>query len=88
MELACVLFEVRPTFYVLVRPLTTNVPVRPQVSPCEIRGRHSGTETGLYPSTAVLPVSIVPPRRHTYCHLGTNAAPTRRTNQQCSFGSR
>jgi hypothetical protein len=48
----------------------------------------SGTWTGSCPSTAVFSVNIIPPRRHTYFHLGTNAAPTRRTNEQCSFGSR
>lgn len=68
--------------------LARKVPVRPQVSLYEICGGHSGTWTGSCPTTAVFPVNIIPPRLHTYFHLGTNAAPTRPTNEQCSFGSR
>ena len=52
------------------RPVTTDVPVRSQVSPCEICDRQGGTVTGLSPSTSVPPVSTVPPvpRNH---HLRT-----------------
>ena len=66
----------------------STVPVRPKVSLYEICGGHSDTWTGSCPCTAVFPVNIIPPSRRTYFHLGINAAPTRRTNEQCSFGSR
>jgi len=43
------------------RPVTTDVPVRSLVSPCEICGRQGGTVTGLSPSTLVSSVTMVPP---------------------------
>jgi len=55
---------------VILRPVTTDVPVRSLVSPCEICGRQGGTVAGLSASTSVSSVSMVPPvlRNH---HLHT-----------------
>jgi hypothetical protein len=42
-------------------PLNADAPVRTRVSPCRICGGHSGTRTGLSPSSSVSPVSTIPP---------------------------
>jgi len=56
------------------RPLIADVPIRSQVSPYEICGRHSDTVTclslSLSPSTSVSTVSTVPPFLHNH-HLRT-----------------
>jgi hypothetical protein len=37
------------------RPLTAETRVRARVNPCGMRGRQSGTDTGLSPSSSVFP---------------------------------
>ena len=49
-----------------LRPLTTEVRVRSQLSPCEICGGQSASGTGFSPSTFVSPVSIILPTLHTH----------------------
>ena len=61
------------------RPLTAEVRVRSEVSPCAIHGAQGGTDTGFSPRSYVFPVSITPPTLHTHPHL--HAALTRRANR-------
>jgi len=61
------------------RPLSAEVHFRSQDSPRKICGAQSGTLTGFSPSTAVSPLSTIPPTLHTHLHL--YGALTRRTRQ-------
>jgi hypothetical protein len=50
-------------------PLTAEVRVRSQVSPCEFCGGQSGTKQGFSPSTPVSPVTNIPPMLDNRFHL-------------------
>jgi len=71
------------------RPLTAETWVRLWIGPCGICGRLSGAGTGFL-SSAVFPVSFIPPWRHTHMrmnsrHVGGRSSERHRTSKSTVF---
>jgi hypothetical protein len=69
---------------VIRRPLTMEVRVRSQVSPCWISGAQSGMGTGFSPVLRFSSAGIITPVLHTQLHLTLLLS----SKKQCCFGIR